>query len=120
MASSSEYRIPSLIEKECVKFQKSIEKFNAELSSIGLTYKQTDSVIKLTKNLLSESRNSIEFLLKNTDTQPIKVVDNLLNHGTKVFEGMDSHAKRFISRYNVQLFVLFVHFNVVYACFTLL
>lgn len=117
MASYSEFRIPSLIEKECVKFEKSIENFNTELSSIGLNYKQTDSVIKLTRNLLSESQNSIDFLLKNTVTQPTKIVDNLLSHGMKVLERMDSHAKRFISGCDVQLFALFILLNFIYICF---
>lgn len=96
MASYSEFRIPSLIEKERIKFGESIAKFRTELSSIGLTYKQTDSVLKLTRNLLSEAQSSIDLLLKNTVTQPTKIVDDLLSYGKKVFDGVDSHAKRFI------------------------
>lgn len=116
MASYSEFRIPSLIEKECVKFGKSIEKFNTELSSIGLSYKQMDSVIKLTRDLLSESKISIDLLLKNTVTQPTKIVDNLMSHGMEVLKGMDSHAKRFISCCDVRLFALFILLNFIHIC----
>lgn len=64
MASNSEFRTPSLIEKERVKLEKSITKLKSEFSLIGLNYKQTDSVIKSMKNLLSEAQNSIIFFWK--------------------------------------------------------
>lgn len=104
MASYSEFRISSLIEKERIKFEKLIATFKAELLRIGLDYKQTDSVIKLTNNLLREAQSSIDFLFQNTVTQPTKIVNDLLGHGQKVLEQINSHAKRLNFDFFIQFY----------------
>lgn len=55
MASKFEFRVPSLIEEQLKLLDKFIAKLKSEISLIGLTYKQTDIIVKLMNDLLSEN-----------------------------------------------------------------
>lgn len=92
---SNEYRIPSLMEKEKTKLVEFFKSYKRDLICIGLDQKQTDAVVKLTKSLVSEAQNSIDFLLKNTIMQPVRIVGDLLDHSKNMLDGMNSQYKRF-------------------------
>lgn len=93
--NSNQFRIPSLIEKEQNKLKEFFNHFKKELFLIDLNQKQTDAVVKLTKSLMSETQNSIDYLLKNTKTQPEKIVGDIFNQNKLILGDMDSHYKRF-------------------------
>lgn len=109
---SNVFRIPSLIEKEQNKLGDFFNYFKKELFLYGLDQKQTDAVVKLTKSLVSETQNSIDFLLKNTAVQPRKIVADLLDRSKIILDGMNSQYKRLILilyveiQFNYKLFYL--------------
>lgn len=94
MASNFDFRVPSLIEKQFELLDKFLVKFKSEILSIGLTHKQTDIVVKLMIDLLTENQNAIDHLLINTATQPKKIVQNVLDHCKKSLSPFDSQYKR--------------------------
>lgn len=94
--TSNEYRIPSLLEKEQNKLAVLFNTYKNELFLIGLNQKQTDSVVKLIKSMMSATQHSMNFLFKNTALKPEKIVDSLLDHGKYLLDSMDSHYKRFL------------------------
>lgn len=108
MASNSEFRIPSLIEKELEKFDTFLNVFKADLSLIALNQNQKDSIVKLMSALVSESQNSIDFLLKNTVTRPEKIVGDLLGRFTNFLDGINSNYKRLILYLSAQLSEFFI------------
>lgn len=92
---SNGFRIPSLIEKEQNKLAEFFNSYKKELFLIGLDQKQTDAVVKLTKSVVSETQNSIDFLLKHTAMQPERIVGGFMDHSKIILDAMDSHYKRF-------------------------
>lgn len=94
MASNFEFRVPSLIEKQFELLDKFLVKFKSEILLIGLTHKQTDIVVKLMNDLLTENQNAIDHLLINTVTEPQKIVQNVLGHCKKSLSPFDSQYKR--------------------------
>lgn len=88
------HRIPSLIEKKIQDLDKFYDKLNSDLVSIGLDYQQTDKVVKVMKEIISEHKNSIEYLIKNTTTSPEKIVGDVLGHSYDRLQLIDSKYKR--------------------------
>lgn len=94
MASNSEFRDSSLIEKQIELLDEFLVKFKSEILLVGLTHKQTDMVLKLMNDLLTENENAIEHLLIQTTTEPQKIVQNALGHCKKSLSAIDSQYKR--------------------------
>lgn len=95
MASNENvYRNVSLVEKQLKLMNDNIQKFKSELSTLNLSYKQTDKVVDLINELIVDNENSIIYLLQNTESKPEKIVNDILGNSQKQLRSMDSHYKR--------------------------
>lgn len=96
MGSNFEIRVPSLIESELNKLEKVFHSARTEFLLIGLNQSQSNAVVKMIKFFLSECQNSIDFLMKQTKTQPEKIIADIFGQSTSILDSMDSHYKRLI------------------------
>lgn len=95
MASNENvYRNVSLVEKQLKLLNDNIQKFKSGLSTLNLSYKQTDKVVVLINELIEDNENSIIYLLQNTQSKPEKIVNDILRNSQKQLRSMDSHYKR--------------------------
>lgn len=94
MASNFDFRIPSVIENRLIESTKVLNKLKSELLSIDINQNQMSNVVTLIKELITENRKSIEYLLKNTATKPEKIVEDVFINSLRSFESIDSHYKR--------------------------
>lgn len=94
MASNLEFRIPSLIEARLNESSETLKKIKSELLLLDITQDQANNVVQLFKDLMTENKNSIEYLLNNTETNPQKIVQDVLKHSLKFFESIDTAYKR--------------------------
>lgn len=94
MASKFDYRIPSLIEKKLVEFDKFFVHFTSQFFCIGISQKQMDDIVELMRNLLVENKNIIDYLLEKTSTQPKKIIEDVFGHSEKSLEAIGSQYKR--------------------------
>lgn len=96
MDSNFQFRVPSLIERELNKLETFFHSVRTEFLLIGLNQSQSNDVVKLIKKIMSESQNSIDILLKQTKTQPEKIIADIFGRSTSILDSMDSHYKRLI------------------------